>query len=77
MPIKFSCLFPDSRLRSGVSRDDWFYTGCEENAPAGGAVHSLWCRLEKDASFEGTTNLYRPSFLIYFFSSRRKIKVPR
>jgi hypothetical protein len=41
MPIKFSCLFPDSRLRSGVSRDDWFYTGCEENAPAGGAVHTF------------------------------------
>jgi hypothetical protein len=36
----------------------------------------FWCCLEKDASFEGTTNLYRPSFLIYFFSSRRKINLP-
>jgi hypothetical protein len=27
----------------------------------------FWCCLEKDASFEGTTNLYRPSFLIYLF----------
>ncbi len=30
------------------------------------------CCLEKDASFEGTTNLYRPSFIIYFFSPEGK-----